>query len=211
MFSINKNRLMLSVCAFLGVLVSIAQGQTISGIRIKPNNPDSPVGELRVTINGQQKTVTSKAFKAWIIQGGRAVLWSAPDGAGGFENEGQALWHYDAQNGRKRKLAAEYFMIERVREVKSNSGKISYVVSMLDGGLGAPHLALVDPKRGLVWRQQMARLTAIRNGRLAIGRVTETAISDAASTSNSPKVSQMIYLDIDTLLKRPVILLKRTM
>jgi hypothetical protein len=210
MFSINKNRLALFACASVGLLSSMTHAQTISSFQIAPSSADSLTGNLRATISGQQKNVTNSAFKAWIVEGGKAVLWSAPDGAGGYENEGQSLWRYEAKNGQKYKLAADYFMIESVREVKPNSGKLAYLMALRDGGLGAPLLALVDPKRGVVWRQQMARLTAIRNGRLAVGLVTEDAIADAESTSKSPKISQMLYPNIDDLLKRPVIVLKRS-
>jgi len=48
-------------------------------------------GALFVTIAGTEKRVTDQAQQAWIINGGRHVVYSSSEGAGGFENEGQSL------------------------------------------------------------------------------------------------------------------------
>ncbi len=205
MASKNKKFSALFVLGLLCVLGPIAQAQTVSSFKLSPNKDDSPTDDLVVTIAGQSKTITPMAFNAWIIEQGRAVLWSGPDGAGGFENEGQSLWRYDAETGKKRRVSADYFEIDSVREVKSKSGKPSFVVTMNDGGLGGTHLAVINPTRGIVWRQPMARLTAIRNGRLAVGIITEDSVND--TTTKYPKVTRMLYFDIDEWLKRKVIML----
>src|SRR5215213_4329434 len=63
-------------------------------------------GPLYVTIGGKERKIAEEAVAAWIIQGGRRVVYSGRDGAGGFENEGQSLRIYDARTGQPRKIMA---------------------------------------------------------------------------------------------------------
>src|SRR6187402_273533 len=58
-------------------------------------------GELFVTIAGTEKKVTDQAQQAWIINGGRHVVYSSSEGAGGYENEGQSLHLYDVDTGKQ--------------------------------------------------------------------------------------------------------------
>ena len=74
-------------------------------------------GTLFVTIAGTEKELTDKAQQAWIINGGRHVLYSSDDGAGGFENEGQSLHLYDVSTGRHRRILSEYFAVDDVKEL----------------------------------------------------------------------------------------------
>src|SRR6185503_10057769 len=73
-------------------------------------------GDLFVTIAGTEKKVTDQAQQAWIINGGRHVVFSSSEGAGGYENEGQSLHLYDVDRGNHKRIMSEYFMVETVKE-----------------------------------------------------------------------------------------------
>lgn len=130
--------------------------QRVEKLRI--DSSDRTAGPLYVSVGGREIRVTDKALKAWIVGGGRQVAYSAPDGAGGYENEGNGLHLYDVQSGKGRKVLSEYFAIDRITEVQTQSGKTAFLVEMLDGGLGASHFAVVDPKRGEVFVASKTRL-----------------------------------------------------
>lgn len=200
-------KLLRIVLLLVGVLGAITNSRaaTITATRLAPETSGLARGTLFATIDGQERFIARQAWDAWIIAGGKALVWAGADGAGGFENEGQSLWRYDAATGQRRKLMAEQFMIERVREARARSGRTALVVSMRDGGLGAPHLAVVDPQRGEVWRHRFARLSAIRNGRLAIIvlSVKDLETSTDGDFRRLPPAA-MLYPEIDALLRRPV-------
>src|SRR5450432_797074 len=123
-----------------------APAQVATKLRLK--SAGSP---LYATIGGTEKKIADVALQAWMIEGGRQVLYSGRDGAGGYENEGESLHLYDASTGKQRKILSAYFVITRVEELMTSSGKTALLVMMTDGGLGASHLAVVNPKRGEVF------------------------------------------------------------
>src|SRR5678815_2327530 len=100
-------------------------------------------GALFVTIAGTEKKVTDQAQQAWIINGGRHVVYSSDKGAGGYENEGQSLHLYDVGTGKHKRIMSEYFMVGTVKEVITRTKKRALLVTMEDGGLGASYLAVV--------------------------------------------------------------------
>ena len=132
-------------------------------------------GPLYVTVGGRERKVADGAVAARVIQGGRKVVYSGRDGAGGYENEGQSLRVYDAAAGRSRKIMSVYYMIDKVTEVTTSTNKTALLVSMMDGGLGASYLAVVDPARGEVFFRRWARLVSRRGDTISIGhyRVTD--------------------------------------
>src|ERR1041384_487557 len=130
-------------------------------------------GTLYVTINGKEIKVTEKALDAWIIQGGRNIVYSGREGAGGFENEGQSLHIYDARTGKQRKIMSEYFMVDEVTEVTTSTNKTALLVKLSDGGLGASYLAVVDPSRGEVFFRRWVRLLSRRGDIIVLGHYKE--------------------------------------
>ena len=124
-------------------------------------------GALFVTIAGTEKKVTDQVQQAWIINGGRHVVYSSNEGAGGYENEGQSLHLYDVDTGNHKRLMSEYFMVETVKEVITSTKKRALLVTMEDGGLGASYLAVVDPLRGEVFFRRWVRILA-NNGDIII-------------------------------------------
>lgn len=172
--------------------------QTATSARVERAAPDEFLGSVVVTVNGTDCVIARNAIDAWIIENGRAVVYSGTDGAGGFENEGQSLWRYDIATGRQRKLMTELFAIYKVVEAKTKSGETALLVSMRDGGLGASHAAVVHPMRGQVWRQQAARFVGVRNGRIAVGIWNIRDFERA----EEPKPRRIQYFDLDKLLAR---------
>jgi hypothetical protein len=130
-------------------------------------------GVLFVTIGGTEKKVTDQAQQAWIINGGRHVVYSSSDGAGGFENEGQSLHLYDVNTEKHRRVMSEYFMIHKVKEVVTSNKKRALLVTMEDGGLGASYLAVVDPARGEVFFRRWARLLSQKGDTIVLGLYRE--------------------------------------
>jgi hypothetical protein len=130
-------------------------------------------GPLYVTIGGKERKIADAAGAAWLIQGGRKVVYSGQDGAGGFENEGQSLYIYDAATGKRRKLMAAYYAITKVTEVTTSSNKTALLVELADGGLGASYLAVVDPARGEVFFRRWAKLISRRGDNIVIGHYKE--------------------------------------
>jgi len=85
-------------------------------------------GALFVTVAGTEKKVTDQAQQAWIINGGRHVVYSSREGAGGFENEGQSLHLYEVDKGNHKRIMSEYFMVETVTEVITSNKKRALLV-----------------------------------------------------------------------------------
>lgn len=130
-------------------------------------------GTLYVTIGGKEKKIDDEAIAAWIIQGGQRVVYSGREGAGGYENEGQSLSIYDGRTGRKRKIMAEYYGIDKVTEVTTSRNKTALLVDMSDGGLGASYLAVVDPARGEVFFRRWAKVISRQGDHIVIGHYRE--------------------------------------
>lgn len=151
---------------------STTQTQVITSARVAL--PDGVfTGPLHVTVGGRERKIADAALEAWVIEGGRKVVYSGADGAGGFENEGQSLHVYDAATGKRRKIMSEYYGVTKVTEVKTSSNKTALLVEMADGGLGASYLAVVDPARGEVFFRRWARISSRQGDQIVIGHYRE--------------------------------------
>ncbi len=177
------------------LLTVTAHAQVATSVRVDRIKDGSGLGRVIAQIDGRRQTITECAWNAWIIAQGRVIVYSGTDGAGGYENEGQSLWRYDVTTGMRRKLMTEVFAIQKVVEARARSGKSPLLVTMADGGLGAPHVAVTDPLRGEVWRHRVARFVGIRNGRVAVGIYTPERFEG--------RPVRLAYLDLDALLRRP--------
>jgi hypothetical protein len=135
------------------------KNQIATGYKIK--GPEGFAGELYITVGGKTKKIGEDALIAWIIDGGSQVVYSARDGAGGFENEGESLRVYDVNSGRTRKILAEYESIEAVLEAKLTTGETLLLVRLVDGGVGASYFAIVDPIRGEIFHRNNAELISV--------------------------------------------------
>ena len=165
-------------------------------------------GDLFVTIAGTEKKVTDQAQQAWIINGGRHVVYSSSEGAGGFENEGQSLHLYDADTGNHKRIMSEYFMVETVKEVITSNKKRALLVTMEDGGLGASYLAVVDPWRGEVFFRRWVRILANKGDTIVLGFYREADWGDLEPGKKVRPYKREQH-NLKSLLRRPLIVNKK--
>src|ERR1041384_4365323 len=126
----NSKRIEVMIATAALVIVSAvyqpANAQTLepraTKVRIALRDTDI-YGALFVTIAGSEQKVTDQAQQAWIINGGRHVVYSSNEGAGGYENEGQSLHLYDVGTGNHKRILYESFMVETVKEVVTRNKK----------------------------------------------------------------------------------------
>lgn len=167
-------------------------------------------GPLYVSIGGKETKIAADAIAAWIIDGGRKVVYSGRDGAGGYENEGQSLRVYDARTRRHRKVMAEYFEVDDVTEVAAGSNRTALLVVMSDSGLGASYLAVVDPTRGEVFFRRWVRVELRQGDVIVIGHYTENdwgALNDDENAEVKPYKTERHNLS--TILRGRVITNRR--
>ena len=93
---------------------------------------DQMTGPVYVTVGGKETKIANAGVDSWIIQGGRQVVYSGRDGSGGFENEGQSLYIYNARTARLRKIMSEYVFVDTVTEVTTSTGKTALLIKMSD-------------------------------------------------------------------------------
>ena len=165
-------------------------------------------GALFVTIAGTEEKVTDQAQQAWIINGGRHVVYSSSEGAGGYENEGQSLHLYDLDTRNHKRIMSEYFMVQRVKEVITSNQKRALLVTMEDGGLGASYLAVVDPWRGEVFFRRWVRILANNGDIIVLGFYREKAWGDLEEGKKVRPYKRERH-NLKTLLLRPVIVNKK--
>ena len=165
-------------------------------------------GALFVTIAGTEKKVTDQAQQAWIINGGRHVVYSSDQGAGGYENEGQSLHLYDVNTGNHKRIMSEYFMVETVKEVVTSKKKRALLVTMEDGGLGASYLAVVDPLRGEVFFRRWVRVLSSQGDTILLGFYRERDWGDLQEGKRVRPYKRERH-NLNSLLRRPVIVNKK--
>ena len=201
---------MLAIVVFLIVsAVYVAAqnaGQRVTRVRIEMQGIYGP---LFVTIAGTEKKITDQAQQAWIINGGRHVVYSSSEGAGGFENEGQSLHLYDVDTSNHKQLMSEYFMVEKVKEVVTSKRKRALLVTMQDGGLGASYVAVVDPQRGEVFFRRWARIITYKADSIVLGFYREKDWGDELEPGKKVRPYKTERYNLNSLLLRPVIVNKR--
>ena len=185
-----------------------AQSSEPRATKVRIAMRDRVYGALFVTIAGTEEKVTDQAQQAWIINGGRHVVYSSSEGAGGYENEGQSLHLYDLDTRNHKRIMSEYFMVERVKEVITSNKKRALLVTMEDGGLGASYLAVVDPRRGEVFFRRWVRILANNGDIIVLGFYREKDWGDLEEGKKVRPYKRERH-DLKTLLLRPVIVNKK--
>ena len=165
-------------------------------------------GALFVTVAGTEKKVTDQAQQAWIINGGKHVVYSSNEGAGGYENEGQSLHLYEVDKGNHKRIMSEYFMVETVTEVITSTKKRALLVTMEDGGLGASYVAVVDPWRGEVFFRRWARILANKGDTIVLGFYRERDWEELHAGRKVRPYKRERH-NLSSLLLRPVIVNKK--
>ena len=158
-------------------------------------------GPLYAEIGGHDIQVAEAAFSAWLLNDGKRIAYSAADGAGGYENEGQSLYIYDVGARTSRKVLSSYYVIDEVIALKTRQGRQGLLVKMRDGGLGASHLAVVDPRRGPVFLRQQAKLLTRQADWMVLGYYHEADWERMTETMVQPYKTERH--DVNELLKQP--------
>ncbi len=153
--------------------IAFAQTSPIASFNIESEMGSGFSGKLFIKVNGKKKKIADGAIDAWIVSGGKEIVYSGADGAGGFENEGQSLRIYDAKTGKARKILSEYTGITGLTEAKLSSGATVLLVALADGGLGASYFAVVDPKRGEIFYERFSELTEIKGDKIKLAFYSE--------------------------------------
>ena len=166
-------------------------------------------GPLFVTISGKERKITEEAQQAWILSGGRYVVYSSSDGAGGYENEGQSLHIHDVVTGRRKQIMSEYFMVETVEEVMTSKKKRALLVTLEDGGLGASYVAVVDPTRGEVFFRRWARILSRKGDTIVLGRYREGDWDKFMTEGAKVRPYRTERYNLNSLLLRRVMVNKR--
>jgi|SRR5579884_2234491 len=178
---------------------AIAAAQT-GGVTTRLERPGAP---LYATIGGGEKKIADSAEKAWVVGDGQAIVYSGKDGAGGYEHEGQSLYRYDVKSGDRAKLMAEYFVVQNVKEARTSDGKPALLVDMVDGGMGASHVAVVDPARGEVFCEDGARLTSVQGDTMTLAYYGDDDW-DALNDNQEVKPQKTETYDLRQVLTRAV-------
>jgi len=105
---------------------------------------------------------------------------------------------------------SEYFMVDKVEEVVTRKKKRALLVRMVDGGLGASYVAVIDPWRGEVFFRPRARILARKGDTIFIGSYKEEDW-EKFDTEQGGKVrpSKSERHNLDSLLWRRVIVNKQ--
>ena len=137
--------------------------------RVEVREPGKP-GRVIGTVNGKDDVFSDAGFKAWVVDEGRTVLFSAP-GESGKEGEGQRLMKVALTCDCKAKpVVSELQRIDNVREVMDKSDRPLWVMELSDGGTGIGHVSVVDPMRSLViLRKAGVKVLDIADGQMTLG------------------------------------------
>lgn len=156
--------------------------------------------------------VDSTAGVGAILQSakGAQVAYSALDGSGGYENEGQSVWIVDVADKQRRKVMSEYTMVRDITEHQLPDGRGLLVVRLEDGGAGMSHIAFVDPLRGQLAREPRSLVASVVGDTIELhawdGEApwTEPDGRDPATGLLRVPPARITRLSLSELLARPV-------
>lgn len=211
----NSKRIEMTIAIVALLIVTAGQAPARNAQASEPRATEVRIamrdiyGDLFVTIAGTEKKIADQAQQAWIINGGRHVVYSSSDGAGGYENEGQSLHLYDVNSGKQKRIMSHYFMVETVKEVITSNKKRALLVTMEDGGLGASYVAVVDPWRGEVFFRRWARILSTKGDTIVLGFYREADWGDELESGKKVRPYKTERHNLRSLLRRPVIVNKR--
>lgn len=159
------------------------------------------MGSLFITVGDEERVVDDEAISFWIAEDGKAVYWSFPHYKSGFEAEGQGLKRYRIDGEETDIVFEDDLIIESVIETVSISGRVVLLFTMVDGGLGGPTVAVVDPDRGRVFREPFAKIVLHGSGKITVETYDVQAIAELDGNGTPEPLSTREY-DLDELLER---------
>jgi hypothetical protein len=163
----------------------------------------TPEGALVVTASGAARTVVPKmAAKTWVLKDGKTVLYSLREMKIGYEGEGETLFRYDPATGKRERLLTAHYIIDKVYELTTARGKTLLCVTMMDGGLGANHVALVHPDRGTVFQSGMSRFAKVEPNRIVVAEWGDADLWHDSPDNPRGKPTRYYTFDPDRVLTR---------
>jgi hypothetical protein len=186
-------RILLFLLVLNGLFPSLGaaeKNESVTKFEIVRDKETASRGRLVIMVGGKERKIADEAIEAWSINDGKGIVYSGPDGAGGFENEGQSLRLYDVATGKTRKILSEYVSVDALMEVKLGPGETALLLKMSDGGAGASYFAVVDPKRGEVFRRPSAELTELKGNTITLAIYDDNdwfAIKEERGWGEAPK------------------------
>ncbi len=174
-------------------------GAVVARIAVRRDTSTFGIGPAVVTLaSGDTVIVSDSAYRVWKLGAGSLVAVSGLDGAGGYENEGQALTVIDVATGSRRRVLADYFTIVKV-DLLESGGRRALLVHMRDGGQGGLHVSVVDPNRGQVFRALHA-LGRIAGDRILVSGFGDGEVPVDFGDKRTPlRVDSLSLAAIDTL------------
>jgi hypothetical protein len=132
------------------------------------SSPSIARGVLTVLVNDVATQVATGVREAMIVDGGRHLVFTTTSGKG-FEAEGENLYVFNPRTGKIGLLASEvfYFELSATQSVRVK-GVPTLVASMRDGGLGASHVAIINMRRGEVFRAPLSTASVVQGGKVTI-------------------------------------------
>ena len=104
----------------------------------------------------------------------------------------------DLASGSRRRVLADYYQIVQVEMVAAD-GHAALLVHMRDGGQGSLHVAVVDPKRGVVFRTRNA-IGSIADGRILVAGYGDSDTPVDFGDRRTPlRVDTLTAAAVDTL------------
>ena len=179
--------------------LSARPGARARRIDVRRDTSTFGTGPAVVTLlSGDTVVVSDSAVRAWTLGDGARVAVSGLDGAGGYENEGQSLTVIDLATGTRRRVLADYYAIVKV-EMAEAGGHAALLVHMRDGGLGSLHVAVVDPRRGTVFRTRNAIGRIVNGSVLVAGYGDSDTAVDFGDRRTPLRVDSLTTSAVDTL------------
>lgn len=152
----------------LMILLPVAAGaQTAKSFEFR-NGRTNPAGrlisaELFIRVGENDIKIANDAIEAWILDKGRAVIFSSGD------TGGQSLTIYDVAAGKLRRIMSDTVDVDGLTEIGLSDGRRVLLVRLSDAESGEPFVAVVDPARGRLLRRRGAEPVSISKDRITIG------------------------------------------
>lgn len=162
-----------------------------------------PEGRLVVTVKGEARTVVPKnAAKAWVLKGETAVVYSFREMKRGYEGEGEALIRYDIASKKSEPLLSAHDMVDKIYELTTAGGKKLLCVTLSDSGLGANHVAIVNPDRGTVFANPMSRFVKVEPNRIVVAEWGDSDLWHGSGDNPRGKPTRYFTFDPDRVLRQ---------
>jgi hypothetical protein len=153
-----------------------------------------PMGSVFARIDGTWRPIADRAWGAWVVEAGGAVVFSSDGGAGGYEDEGHSLHRYDVDAGTTVAVVRETALVASVVSTTAPSGQTVYLVQLRDGGLGAPQATIVVSDGRVLHRARPATVRLLDRGVIELSHYRFEEIEQEGPAGAQPVRRETIHL-----------------